>query len=558
MRNCKLLLRKLCEALRKLCEATALGVPRKRPALGVPLLASEELIASNEELQSTNEELHSVNEELYTVNAEYQSKIQELTKLNNDMDNLLRSTEIGVVFLDRDLNIRKFTPAATQEINLREGDINRPLADVSHNLDYPDLIGLLKQVLISQEPLEQEMILRTSGENLLLRVHPYGREKGDCEGLVLSFVDIHEIKLTEERLRQRSEQLHLITDALPAGISYIDDQRCFRFNNKTYESWFGRSPQEIHGLHLRLVLGESTYEQVSTYVDRALAGENVSFDLELSNVENNNLWVNVNYIPHVLPSGKVQGFLALINNISERKAIEQMKDEFISVVSYEFRTPLTSIRATLQLLAEGWVEPDSEQGLEAIQIASKATERLVLLVNDILELERLESGKISLWKEPVNAADLIGEVRDSMQVIAAQKGITISVSAPEVECYADRRRIMQVLTNLVSNAIKFSPPNSTVELIIEPQEEEVLFVVKDEGRGIPADRLDIIFQRFQQIDSSDARQGGTGLGLAISRQIIAQHGGRIWVESTLGEGSTFYFTLSQLKDRHEPETDLSD
>lgn len=161
---------------------------------------NEELIASNEELQSTNEELHSVNEELYTVNTEYQSKIQELTKLNNDIDNLLRSTDIGVIFLDRDLKIRKFTPAATAAINLVEADIGRPLAHLSHNMNCPDLLGLLSGVIARDRPIEIEVQLLARPIHLLMRVHPYRREDSQTDGVVIAFVNISDLKKFQEQL----------------------------------------------------------------------------------------------------------------------------------------------------------------------------------------------------------------------------------------------------------------------------------------------------------------------------------------------------------------------
>ena len=161
---------------------------------------NEELIASNEELQSTNEELHSVNEELYTVNSEYQSKIEELTELNNDVDNLLRSTDIGVVFLDRDLKIRKFTPAASNAINLVEADINRPLEHITHNLDCDNLLELLYHVIDNQKIVATEVKLVKQNLNLLMRINPYLLEDGSLDGVVISFVDINELKLVQEEL----------------------------------------------------------------------------------------------------------------------------------------------------------------------------------------------------------------------------------------------------------------------------------------------------------------------------------------------------------------------
>ncbi len=164
--------------------------------------SNEELTASNEELQSTNEELHSVNEELHTVNIEYQGKIQELTELNNDIDNLLKSTDIGVIFLDPKLKIRKFTPAATEAIALRQADIDRPLEELSYKIDCCDLLRLLQDVLKNKKFIEKEVKLKEKDFYFLMRIHPYQTEDGQDEGIVISFVQINEIKKVQRQLEQ--------------------------------------------------------------------------------------------------------------------------------------------------------------------------------------------------------------------------------------------------------------------------------------------------------------------------------------------------------------------
>ncbi|AUB34390.1 DNA-binding response regulator, OmpR family, containings REC and winged-helix [Nostoc flagelliforme CCNUN1] len=179
-----------------------------------------------------------------------------------------------------------------------------------------------------------------------------------------------------------------------------------------------------------------------------------------------------------------------------------------------------------------------------MQIATESTERLVRLINDILDIERIESGKAKMEPEICNIVDLITQAVNVIQPLADKAGVTLSISALSGQVLADCDRIVQTLTNLLSNAIKFSSAGSTVWLGAQQQGNEVLLTVKDTGRGIPSDKLESIFERFQQVDSSDSRNhDGTGLGLAICKSIMQQHGGRIWAESVLGESSTFYVTL---------------
>lgn len=249
-------------------------------------------------------------------------------------------------------------------------------------------------------------------------------------------------------------------------------------------------------------------------------------------------------------AGQPIGTISIGEDITERHRLERMKAEFISVVSHELRTPLTSMQAALSLLVEKIIDPTSKEGETIIQIAADGVDRLVRLVSDILDLERLDSGKVRLEKRLCNTAHLIAAAVDQMQEMANQAGVTLEATCSAFEIHADPDRLLQVLTNLLSNAIKFSSTGSTVLLKVGLTNDSsssaplLRFTVQDQGRGIPANKLDRIFERFQQVDSSDSRQkGGTGLGLAICRSIVQQHGGHIWAESTVDQGSCFYFTV---------------
>jgi PAS domain S-box-containing protein len=234
----------------------------------------------------------------------------------------------------------------------------------------------------------------------------------------------------------------------------------------------------------------------------------------------------------------------IVRDISEQRAIEKMKDEFVSIVSHELRTPLTSIRASLGLLLMGKLGALPESCLPFLQVALSNTDRLVRLINDVLDLERLNASEVELALQACNLSDLMLQAIAVMQGSADADEIDLVVMPISVTVQVNPDRILQTLTNLLSNAIKFSPPHRQVELSAEVQTQEVLIVVKDQGRGIPSDRTERIFERFQQVDASDSRQqGGTGLGLAICQSIVQQHGGRIWVESEVEVGSTFFFTL---------------
>ena len=231
-------------------------------------------------------------------------------------------------------------------------------------------------------------------------------------------------------------------------------------------------------------------------------------------------------------------------DVTERREAERAKDQFTSVVSHELRTPLTSIRGSLGLLESGALGPLPEKGQRMVEIAVKNTDRLVRLINDILDLERIGSREVDMRPELCDARELIEQAAQGVAQLAADAGVQLALEGEPVALVADPDRVLQTLTNLISNAVKYSPADGTVRLSCERQDQEVLFAVSDEGRGIPGDKLESIFGRFQQVDASDAREkGGTGLGLAICKTIVEHHGGRIWAASDIGAGSTFSFVL---------------
>ena len=222
-----------------------------------------------------------------------------------------------------------------------------------------------------------------------------------------------------------------------------------------------------------------------------------------------------------------------------------MKDEFISTVSHELRTPLTSLRAALGLITGGSLDARPQKLRQMLEIAAGNTDRLVRLVNDIIELERIGSGKAELHSTMCSADDLFRRAAVLMQTDASNAQLRITFNSQGVNVWADPDRILQVLSNLISNAIKFSPAGTEIHMRAHRGDiHEAEIQVRDQGRGIPEDKLDSIFERFLQVDASDSRtMGGTGLGLSICRAIVTQHRGRIWATSTPGKGSTFHFTL---------------
>jgi PAS domain S-box-containing protein len=261
--------------------------------------------------------------------------------------------------------------------------------------------------------------------------------------------------------------------------------------------------------------------------------------------------------------------VCVLRDVTERRRLEQLKSEFVSTVSHELRTPLTSIRASLGLIAGGVAGEVSPEVRELLDIAYNNSERLVLLVNDILDMEKIESGRLEFRRERQPARRLLEQAVEANRAYGAQFGVSFALIPPtgpdadrpdadrpkadidaDAAVYADAGRIQQVLANLLSNAAKFSPRDGTVEASLAIDAGNITFRVRDHGKGIPAEFRDRIFQRFAQADSSDVRQkGGTGLGLSISKAIVEHHGGIVGFEDAEGGGTLFWFTLPRLAER---------
>ncbi|MBT5521273.1 MAG: PAS domain S-box protein [Rhodospirillales bacterium] len=283
----------------------------------------------------------------------------------------------------------------------------------------------------------------------------------------------------------------------------------------------------------------------------AFANDEVTYSIEVSDVQADGTPIEIRMISRISDEahGDWSEIISTHEDITERKELDRMKSQFVSTVSHELRTPLTSIKGALGMVTNGTLGelPDAVNNM--IDLAYKNTDRLVSLVNDILEIEKIDSGVDDYDFRPLNLSDLVSEAIKMNEGYMATYGDRQLVTkiAPSVMVGGDAFRLSQVVTNLLSNAIKFSPIDSEIEISVSTDGDRVTVLVTDHGDGIPEDFKGQIFQRFAQADNSDSRSvGGTGLGLSISKSIIETHGGTIGFESDQGVGTIFFFTLSSL------------
>lgn len=362
--------------------------------------------------------------------------------------------------------------------------------------------------------------------------------------------DITERKLAQIDLDRSNNQFRALADNLPEFITLKDLQGRFLFINKRFEEWTHMTYEDVVGKNVHEIYSEQQAAEFEK-LDRQVieSGEILSREADLWYPDGNTRTVISTRFPVTSATGKVLGIGTINHDITERKRMEQMKAEFISTVSHELRTPLTSIRGSLGLVKEDVVGELPPEAKDMIVIAYNNTERLLLLINDILDIQKIESDSIRLDFQNLNIVPFLKQALAEHAGYGEEQGVRFSMKqrAEDGWVYADKDRLMQVMGNLLSNAAKFSPEGSTVEVsLARPEKGRVRVSVSDSGSGIAKDFRDNIFQRFSQSDSSDTRQkGGTGLGLAISRGIIERHDGYLDYISHEGIGSIFYFELPE-------------
>jgi PAS domain S-box-containing protein len=359
-------------------------------------------------------------------------------------------------------------------------------------------------------------------------------------------------KRAEQQISENEDRYHyLFENSADLILTFAPDGTILHFNAAWLRS-LGYSRDELMKMSLFDLVASDDREKCQAIVDKAVGTGSLNKVEFTFRASDGRALIAEGVINCRYGIAGVEYCNAIFQDVTTRREVDRMKNEFISVVSHELRTPLTSIRGSLGLLAGGALRKDPEKAQRMLDIALKNTERLVRLINDILDIEKIESGNISLDIQPVDSADLLLQACATMNSMAEEHAVRMEVHPVRGTVFADRDRMQQTLTNLLSNAIKFSTPQSLVTMTSERRGSGLLIRVRDQGRGIPTHKLQSIFERFQQVDASDSRdKGGTGLGLAICRSIVQQHGGAIWVDSIEGKGSEFFVLLPRFQPEDE-------
>ncbi len=365
---------------------------------------------------------------------------------------------------------------------------------------------------------------------------------------------IHEVNLQwknkVDEISREKDYLQTVLKGITEGVLVVDGRGRIRMVNEALRKLFPLPPEVLDRTLLEVIRNAELEEAIRKAIRN---GKGSAFELTLPSSSGRNFEVNVVGIP--LPSERINeegremgGAIAVFHDISRLKELERIRQDFVANVSHELRTPLTTIKGYAETLLEGAMK--EEVALQFIQVIKRHTDRLTKIVEDLLTLSKIESKEFQLKMEVLSLRDLIDDVIGFVKEPAEKK--KISISRNEIPSFltlkADRNYLEQVLINLLDNAIKYTPVGGRITIsAIENNSEEIQFLVGDNGIGIPREDLHRIFERFYRVDKGRSQElGGTGLGLSIVKHLIQAHGGRVWAESRLGEGSTFHFTLPSL------------
>jgi PAS domain S-box-containing protein len=514
--------------------------------------------------------ISSLNSGLRTAKQRLELSMKKLQASEARFRRLAESNIIGVIVADINGPILEANDAFLQMVGYSREDLQGGRVKW-RSMTPPEYYEVSKRSLAELKakgictPFEKEYI-RKDGSRVPILLGSTLLES-DSEHVIGFVVDLSERKKAEEALRQREEQLRLITNALPVLISYVDAQQRYRFNNKRYEDWHGLPASEIYGKHIREVLGEPAYESILPYVEAVLSGKQVNYEKQLQFQDGLTRYTSITYVPQFNQEGQVEGFVALISDITERKLAEQeseqlllreqasraeaeaanrMKDEFLATLSHELRTPLNAMVGWTQLLrSRKFDEATTAKGLETIDRNVKS---LAALIEDVLDVSRIIRGKLRLNMHPVELLPVVQAAIDTVRSASQAKEISIEYffDSKIGVILGDANRLQQVVWNLLSNAVKFTPPKGKVEVQLQRIDGSLVQIrVSDTGEGISPEFLPYVFERFRQADSSSTRSyGGLGLGLAIVRHLVELHGGTVHAESPgIGLGATFIVSL---------------
>jgi two-component system CheB/CheR fusion protein len=525
---------------------------------------NEELRSATEELETSKEELQSVNEELVTVNFELKNKVEEAGKVNDDLQNLITSTDIATIFVDRSRCIKRYTPHAASLFNLIPGDVGRPLHDITHRLDYPQLAEDATASFETLRAVERE-VSSNDGRWFIARILPYRTLQDRIDGAVLTFIDITGRRKAEEKMRTNEERMRLVAASTKDyAIMTMDCEGLITSFNSGAERIFGYTEEEIIGQPSSIIFTPEDQAAGMPELEKRRAREEGRSEDERWHQRKDGSRFYCSGVTTTLADGGFFGYAKIGRDLtgrvehdqqrSEQLAIERdrraeaqsanaLKDEFLAVMSHELKHPLNLIHLNADLICrmpDARANPMLHKAADAIRAATVSQAKII---NDLLDLSRIKTGKMAINRRRIDLNVITRTIIDVVRADPATASLNIEYSetADPLWLFADQTRIEQVIWNLLNNAIKFTPAGGVIHLSLAEEDHQARVEVRDNGQGIAAEFLPTIFDMFGQGTPSIVRgTKGLGIGLAMVQQILDLHGGHVQAASEgIGQGACF-------------------
>ena len=511
---------------------------------------NEEYRSTAEELETSKEELQSINEELQTVNAELKTKLESVSQAHSDIQNLMAATDVGILFLDQQLRIKRFTPPIADLFNVAPGDEGRSITDFTHTLDFDGLAEDARGVLRTLAPIEREVLSQKSGWRLM-RMRPYRTVEDRIEGVVVTFVDIGARRRADDALRDSEARLRAVIDGVADAIVTIDERGIIQAHNTATTKMFGYSAEELLGRDVSVLVPEPHHRTIERYL-RTGEAKLLGLARELEARRKDGSQFPVELTISETWHGAERLFIGFIRDLSERRKFEarltklhsnrlDTLSDMATALAHEINQPLAAASNylfTVRHLLGAKAEPPGLGIDEAIGKASSQLHRAGQIIAHLREF--VARGEPNKTEQSLH--DLIRRACELVEPSAKEAGVEVlmDLNAAEDRVLADKVQIEQALVNLMRNAIEAmeEQPIRKLSITTAIDHDMIRTDVVDTGCGLPASAHADLFLPFTSTKSS-----GLGVGLSISRSIVEAHYGMIWADSNPGGGAKFTFIL---------------
>ncbi len=488
-----------------------------------------ENLAGNDEIAQLDRSFHEMAEALET------SLLKERAAINN-------AREV-ICSLDSNMRFTAVNPASLEIWGfLSQELLAKRLAEIIDIDDAQQVLNTLRQ-LISSESAETSFdcgVICDNGDNIQTSWSVSWSSSEQAFFCVSH--DITERHRNEALLKDRETRTRMTVDSLPIGVLTVNSEGKLEAANQLAGDLVGRQHAELIGRSIRDLFQTDPQTLTGTFIRAVLErSASQSHEMDVYREDGTSFPAEVT-LSEIFSLGE-RKYLIVVTDISERKHLEQMKQEFVAIVSHDLRTPMTTLMGTFDLFLKGLCGEVNDTGRETLGASLEEIDRVIVIINNLLDMERIESGQMNLQKEVTGLEDIVSQAVNTVAYLADKNGIQLTNNVESIELFADEGSLVRVMVNLLDNAIKFSPSGSTTSITSSVIEDSVEVRISDQGRGIPRDRQDMIFDRFKQMDQIDNAQGVPGLGLAICRAIVQSHGGQIGLVSDENKGATFWWRL---------------